>query len=186
MRRTILAFLLVMALGALAAGGSFVFEPLPSDGVLTGLSGTTAGWGFQLTYVPDAGVDIPSWIVLTDSSFTGSDRYGTYTDYLALNAYIFGPVPLFSMVAWDLSATAGLGQFAIDPLAPVGLIAGDILVNYSLFSEDPNINPDSFTGSGTFAAPAGVMATPEPASLLLLGGAMLPAAFAVWRRRRKA
>ncbi|MGD0013865.1 MAG: PEP-CTERM sorting domain-containing protein [Bryobacteraceae bacterium] len=182
MRRTILAFLFVAALATLAYGASITFVPIPSNGSVSGPPESVVGWGFELTYLSDAGPD--AWMVLTDSSFDGSQRYGSYVDYLPSNFYVVGPGLGPLHVDWDPLLVAGLGEFDIDRTAPPGLITGNIHVNFALFSEDPNVNPDSFLASGTFPVTVGVNVVPEPASVLLLGGAMLPFALAIWRRRK--
>lgn len=183
MRRTVIAFLLLAAAATLAQGGAFTLAPVPSPGPLMGLPGTTVGWGFEVTYQADSNPDV--WMALTGSDYFGGIAFGAYADLLAANFYVFGPTPGSVPVAWD-GLGGGLGEFQIYPSTPVGLIPGTISVYYALFSEDPNVNPDSFLGEATFGPlQANVVATPEPGSALLLGAAALPIALAIRRRRAR-
>jgi hypothetical protein len=154
----------------------------PSNGTVSGLPGTAVGWGFTLT-----DTDPSNWVLLTDSSFTGSTVNGTYVDYLATQFFVAGPAPEQGTltVPWNRGALAGTGEFDINSTASPGPIPGNIVVHYSVFSQDPNdpaFNPDgSFVASGTFTLAAQATVTPEPATFLLL---LVPLAFVLARRPR--
>jgi|SRR5579884_954344 len=160
---------------------------LPSGGQVGGIPGSTAGWGFVLTN-PDS-----NWVVLTGSSFTGSTVFGNYVDYLSMTGaplYVAGPFPETATVtqSWNPSTTPplGLGEFDINSTAPPGTsIPGNIIVHYSVFSQDPNdpaFNPDNSTvvADATLSVAADVNVVPEPATLSLLAGGALVIMF---RRR---
>jgi len=151
----------------------------PASGTVAALPGGLVGWGFTLNY------SAPSdWVILTGSEFTGSTVYGSYSDYLSLATaplYIAGPAPESSTVtqAFNSSSQLGLGAFQFNSTAlPGAVIAGNIVIHYSVFSEDPN-NPAFDPGVDTVVADATVtdavktVVTPEPgASALLSVGAL--------------
>ena len=192
MKRATLALLVVAAFAACAQASTIPTLALdPASGVVAGQPGTVVGWGFTLTYTASS-----DWVILADSSFTGSMVYGSYVDYLSLvNAplYVAGPSPESSTISesWNSSSNPplGLGEFDINSTALPGAdIPGTIQVDYDVFSEDPNspdFDPGSFLASGTVSASAQVDVTPEPASLLMMTTALLLFAYARWRRRKE-
>lgn len=192
MKRINLTFLMMAAFAACAVSAPVpvpTLTLLPSSGNLAGNPGAVVGWGFTLTY------SAPSdWVVLTGSQFTGSPVYGTYVDYLSLgNApfYVAGPAPESATVqqAWS-GSPLGLGEFDINSTAATGVsITGNIVVHYSIFSQDPNsptFNPDTSTvvADATLTEAARVNVSPEPASLLMMSAGLMPLAWAGWRRRK--
>jgi len=193
MKQITLSFLIAAAFAVCAQPAPVpALAVIPANGNVAGAPGTAVGWGFNLTY------SAPSdWVVLTGSEFTGSPVYGTYVDYLSLlNAplYVAGPSPESSTVqeAWNPSSNPrlGLGEFDINSTAAIGAhITGDIVVHYSVFSQDPNdpnFDPDTSTvvADATLTEPAQVNVSPEPGSLFMMSTALLPFAFAGWRRRK--
>ena len=190
MKRITLSLLITAAFVACAQAGPVSLTLIPIAGAISGEPGTVVGWGFTLT---NSGS--PDWLVLTGSNFTGSTVYGNYVDYLSLlNAplYVAGPAPESSTISvlWDPSSNPplGVGEFDINATAlPGAIIMGAVQVSYDLFSQDPNtpnFDPGSFITSGTVSAPAEVGVAPEPPSLLTMSTALLPLAFAGWRRRK--
>ncbi len=191
MKRITLAFLVAAVFATCAQPAPIpAITLLPSSGA--GNPGAVVGWGFTLTYTAPS-----DWVVLTGSEFTGSQVYGTYVDYLSLSnapLYVAGPAPESSTVqqAWKSSSKPplGVGEFDINPTALVGVsITGDIVVHYSVFSQDPNspnFDPDTSTvvADATLSDPVAVTVSPEPASLFLMSMALLPFAFEGWRLRR--
>ncbi len=150
---------------------------IPTGGEVAGAPGTVVGWGFTLT---DTVAD--EWIVLDDSYVGGglnTGVYGNYVDYVVSQFVVAGPAPESSTVAepWDQATTMGTGEFDIFATDPPGtLVTGTIDVDYDLFSQDPNdpnFDPSSFIGSGTFTDTASILVTPEPSSWILLVGAIL-------------
>jgi len=183
MTRTIIAVASGICFSVLCSAATLTIDTIPSSGDVSGYPGTVVGWGITLT---DTGSD---WVVLNDSYFTGSQVNGTYVDYVASNFYVAGPSPESPtlMESWNSGTMSGLGEFDLNATAPPGLlISGDINVDYSLFSQDPNnpdFDPDSFVSSGTLSAAVQIQSLPEPASIGLVGLA-LPLLFAVGMRKR--
>lgn len=188
MKRIALAVLTVVSLAACAQATPIPTITLtPATGDVIGAPGAVVGWGFTLTYTATS-----DWVVLTGSEFTGSTVYGNYVDYLSLSFYVAGPAPESSTInqPWVSSSQLGTGEFDINRTALPGAdIMGDIVVHYSVFSEDPN-SPSFDPGSvvvpdATVTDAVQIDITPEPASLLMMSGAMLPLAFAGWRRKNR-
>jgi hypothetical protein len=188
MKRIVSTIVLAAAFDALACAGPVLptIQTLPASGDVAGPPGTAVGWGFTLSYLGPA-----DWVVLNDSNFTGSTVFGSYLDYLTLPTapfYVVGPAPESASITqpWDLSATLGLGEFDINSTVPPGtVIPGDIAVDYSLFSQDPNdpaFDAGSFVSAGTLDAPVEIMVAPEPGSMLFIGMALLSFVLAIRRR----
>ena len=180
MKRCLIAFILTAA--CLHAATTFQLTP---TGTLAGAPGSTIGWGFTLT-------NTSNYLVVTGSSFTPTSLYGTYQDYISTyNFIVVGPSPESTTVtqAFNAAAHTGVGAFTINSTAPSSIkITGNIVIDYSVFSQDPNgpnFDPDTSTvvADASISAPAAVNVTPEPASLLLLGVGML-GVFRVGRRTR--
>jgi len=188
MKRIVSTIGLTAVFAALTYAGPVLpmIQTLPSSGNVSGSAGTVVGWGFTLSYTG------PDFVVLNDSFFTGSTVFGNYIDYLTLAGaplYVAGPAPESSSVTqdWTPSATPplGLGEFDLKSVVPPGPISGDIGVDYSIFSQDPNdpnFDPASFISAGTLdvAVQINVVGAPEPASILLIGAAIL--SFCLLRR----
>ena len=156
---------------------------IPVSGDVSGNPGDTVGWGLTLTF------NAPSdWVVLNDSYFTGAQVYGAYQDYVSSQFIVAGPAPESSPVTVDyVQGSTGLGEFDIYSFAPPGSsITGDINVDYSIFSQDPNdplFDPASFVTSGVASAAVDVIvppAVPEPGTVFLVVAAAI--ALALWRR----
>jgi hypothetical protein len=189
MKRTLLVILLAAASTAYLRAAPLLpaIQLIPSSGNVSGNPGTAVGWGLTLNFS-----DPSDWVILTGSSFTGSTTFGTYHDYLGSETIIAGPSPETSPVTvpFNKLTRTGLGEFDLTPTALIGAdIKGNIVVHYSVFSQDPNnpnFNPDTSTvvADATLSAPADVHVTPEPASFFLIAGALLPFGVVQWRRRR--
>ena len=190
MKRMVSTICLAAAFTALTYAGPLVpaIQTLPSNGDVAGPPGSVVGWGFTLSFS-----DPSDWVVLNDSNFTGSTVYGNYVDYLALLTaplYVAGPAPESSTVTqpWTSTPALGLGEFDINSTAPPGTpIKGNIAVDYSIFSQDPNdpnFDPGSFVTAGTLDASVEIDVAPEPGSLLLIGAGILPFGLALRLRRR--
>jgi len=187
MKRTLLTVLFAVLLAAGAQGGSVSLSLIPAGGTVSGTPGTVVGWGYDVT-----NSDPSNWVVLNDSFVTGdlsTGTFGTYVDYIASGFIVIDPSSSTGPVDFS-QGTAGTGEFDIDAFVPPMKITGDIGIDYSAFSEDPNsptFDPSSLVVSGTVSTAAEVdvvSSIPEPASVLLTGLALLPAAIAGWRRRK--
>jgi hypothetical protein len=142
------------------------------------------GWGYTLTNTAD-------FLVVTGASFTPSSLYGSFQDYIsAFNFIVVGPSPESPSVsqAFNPGTHGGVGAFTVSSTAPSGIaITGNIVLNYSLFSQDPNapnFDPGAslLVADATISAPAVVNIVPEPATFLLIAGPLL---LAVALRRAK-
>ena len=115
-------------------------------------------------------------------------------DYLSLATaplYVAGPAPEGAVVtqSWLASFQLGLGEFDISAVASPGPIDGNIIVHYSVFSQDPNdpnFDPDTGTvmADATFSEPVEIDVAgtvPEPAAFGLVLTAL---AVMVWCRRK--
>lgn len=170
-----------------------LLQLLPASGALSGAPGSTVGWGFTIT-------NATNFLVVTGSDFCEGavvspcpHTIGTYTDFIgAFNFIVVGPAPESAVVsqAFSLPAMTGVGSFQINGTAHAGDVAsGQIRVSYDLFRRSPNDpNSDSTvdtisTGNVlTAAARVAVTGVPEPASLGLVGIALIGVA-ALKRRR---
>jgi hypothetical protein len=125
---------------------------------------------------------------LNDSFFTGTPVYGTYKDYIANEFIVAGPGPESPIVNVPFSRPAtGLGEFDINSTAAYVSVEGNAVIDYSIFSQDPNsptFDPSSFVASGQASAPVTINIVPEPATVgLCLGAAAF--AFLLGRARAK-
>ena len=157
---------------AAAVGITCYAAPVPTlqalPATVSGQPGGVVGWGLSLTYPAPA-----DWVVLNDSFFTGSTVYGTYKDYVVSEFVVAGAAPESPTVTIPFSRTSGtgLGEFDINSKVPDISITGNIVVDYSIFSQDPNsptFDPDSFVTAGQASAPVTVNIVPEPQTLGLI------------------
>jgi hypothetical protein len=187
--KPIIPSLFLAALFAWTAQADPIFALVPSGGTISGNSGGVVGWGYDIT-----NTDPSNWVVLNDSFVTASlasGTFGTYNDYIALNFIVIDPSSSTGSVPFS-QGTSGTGEFDImSAVPPNTVIPGDIDIDYSVFSQDPNsptFDPGSFVTSGTVFATAQVdvntSAVPEPASMWLTIAWLLPLAWAVRRCHR--
>uniref|UniRef100_Q01YA9 PEP-CTERM protein-sorting domain-containing protein n=1 Tax=Solibacter usitatus (strain Ellin6076) TaxID=234267 RepID=Q01YA9_SOLUE len=159
----------------------------PISGNLSGLPGSTVGWGFTITNTMD-------FLVVTGASFVPVplSSFGTFTDFISTGPLIVvGPAPESATItqAFNAITLTGIGAFHIVPTA-AGSVSGTIVINYALFSvspNDPSFNPDIdlLVPDGALRATASVTAAtaaPEPATLGLVAFALLLIRFTPARR----
>ncbi|MGH9530125.1 MAG: hypothetical protein ACRD2S_09440 [Terriglobales bacterium] len=183
MKRVIFSAIIAMVFVGCAQADP-ILTLLPASGIVGGDAGTVVGWGFTFTN------NSPAWMVLTGSTFSGSQVNGTYVDYLSSNFDVAGPAPESPTIsqAWDSTTISGLGEFDIFSTAPPGTdISGDIVVSYDVYSQDPNdpaFDPGSYLYSAQTPPVSADVHVPEPSWLaLLLATLLLPLSYPVWRRR---
>lgn len=162
LRTLILAVILALGLGVASAAPLYSFTVLPMAGILTGLAGSTLGWGYAIT--------------------NDSDDYMVTT---ALNADLFAhalPRVLFDFPVVAPHGTAarqfvvdnaGLFQLTWEQSAPPGTInAGLFALSVDYYSGDPLAGGAYlFTADDAYAAYAatvGARAVPAPATLPLM------------------
>ncbi len=184
-----MALLLPLAL----SGATLWLEPL--DGHLEGQAGTTVGWGYQ---IKNDNANTEYYLVVTAVSFSYSTFLSgeSFTDLISATFAPLGSgdTTPAALTAWDPGyPTVGLASFHIGPSRVMGEQIGG-----GLLDADPSyINVDYYyvDASGEWAAEGGAVqanawitvnadaeAIPEPATVLLFGGALGLLALA-WRRR---
>jgi hypothetical protein len=180
--RPIIPSLFLAALFALSAHATSIptFTLVPAGGTISGASGGVVGWGYDVT-----NTDPSNWLVLNDSFVTGSlasGTFGTYVDYIASNFIVIDPSSSTGTIPFNFGTISGTGEFDIKPAVPPNtILPGDIDIDYSLFSQDPNspsFDPSSFVTSGTVSASAqldvNTSTVPEPGSIWLTVAWLLP------------
>jgi len=185
MPRTFRTVLLMLGCAG-SASGSLILTLTPPGGIISGMPGTTTGWGFTLTN--DSGYAEINLAQFCSGSLTipcTPSDLGTFTDFISANDVIVGPpggtLPDVVTQSFDELAQTGIGSFNIAPGAS-GTDTGQILLTYTLWDMDPNSDGAMFLSSDntvTAAASISVTAaapTPEPASAGLVGIAFAIAA----------
>ena len=174
-----------------AARATTILTLDPAGGAISGLAGTTVGWGFTFTNDTDYAVITGTQFCDTSSSplpnicASLAPNLGTYTDFAGLQFLVAGPSPESTTVSqtFDNSLLTGIGSFAIDPGAS-GTVSGIIVLTYDLYSVSPNdpaFNPDDVISGGNYLTAnasvtvAPVTSVPEPGSFGLLGAGLLAA-----------
>jgi hypothetical protein len=185
MRSVVLAAgLAVLVSVSVNAGPLQTLTLSPSGGTVSGLPGAVVGWGYDIT-----NLDPNNWVLLDDSFVSGglaSGTFGGYVDYISSDFLAIDPSSSTGPVGFS-QGTAGAGEFDIDQFVSVSTITGDVNIDYSVFSQDPNsptFDPSSFVSNGTLTAAAEVDVAPEPAPFLTMSIALLLFGGAGWLRRK--
>jgi hypothetical protein len=190
------AVLTLFMMGLTASADPITFTLMPPSGTVSGLPGSTVGWGFTLTN------DTSDYLLVANSYFCepGEDPTlfdcqpalgaSTYDDFIASNSTEVTPDSSVAQ-SFDASSFTGVGEYNIDPLATAGQSdTGTVVVVYDLYSADPfglNCNFCQIGGDQEVVAAAEVQVTgpisvvPEPSSLAFLAFALTAL---VWRRAR--
>lgn len=167
MRRTLLLFVYATVCPAAV---------LHLASTVTGQAGGYVGWGYAMQ-------DNLGYAVPTYSEFSSPTSDGQYVDFVSLpaNYVIVLPVAAGGQ-SFNEQQQTGIGDFFIDPVTPDGdVIYGTITLHYDLYSNNPNLDPNSFlSGDQTVSAPVSIdvsglaVPTPEPGScgLAVLGLAL--------------
>jgi len=138
---TCLAAVVMLIASAAGARASAVIALVPPDGIVSGASGSTVGWGFTLTNGTDW-VSIDSVTTENETSPLGglSGGFTSYMDLLGgLSNGVTPPNQTWTLTFSPGSPGTGLGQYAIDPGTPSGASdSGDFVIYYDEFSADPN------------------------------------------------
>jgi hypothetical protein len=203
-KKLFLALLAVCLALTTGARANAILTLDPADGAITGLAGTTVGWGFTFTNDTDYALitgsefcDVTS-TSLPDVCLSVAPDLGTYTDFAGSIVNAVGPLPDATSVSQtfdnDPLNPTGIGSFAIDASAS-GTASGLLVLTYDLYSvspDDPNFNfDDEISGNNFVSASASVTvgsvtATPEPGYLPLLAVGLLSAMLLGRRSRHKA
>lgn len=184
--KTSISAAILAVLWSVSASAAPSFSLLPADGTVHGTSGSFVGWGYDITN------NNPSdWLVLNDSYVSGSlstGTYGTYMDYLSSNFIVIDPSSSTGLVPF-IAAASGTGEFDIAASVPPNtLVAGDVNIDYSFFSQNPNsptFNPVSFVSAGTVStiAQVDINPVPEPTTILMMAVGL--GSLALTRRRHR-
>jgi PEP-CTERM motif len=178
-----------VAASALMAGPVLTLSP---GGSLSGLPGSTVGWGFTLTN------DL-NWIEVAQAQFCldvplGNPCFNPSAQFIDIisnppNDVIVGPGGSVSQPYAPL-VFVGLGSFVIDPGAvPGSSVVGNILLTYNEFDGDPNQGGNQIGFNEAISAAARVTANgattvPEPATWGLASIALAGLGALRLRRRR--
>ena len=177
LKRLLLLSALVGILFHATAQAATVLQLDPLGGAISGLPGSTIGWGFSLS-------NTENYLVVTSAAFESATTLGTFTDFIsASNFFVVGPAPSASTVwaqTFNASTQTGIGSFTINPGAAPGSVAnGQIVLSYDLFSRSPLdalFNPDTDTLSNGNLVTANASVTtvvPLPAAVWLFGSALV-------------
>jgi hypothetical protein len=177
--------LLGAALTAAASAGTVTFALDPIDGQLFGGAGTSVGWSYTITETNPA-----EYITIAGFLFFDPTAIGTAFDAGSPSTHINNGVPL--TVTWS-AGSAGLQYDIFNDQHVPDATRLDIILLYNSFAVADNSDtggdlvyatPDSLDGkAGVEVNAEYISAVPEPATVLLLGGALT--ALALLRRRRK-
>jgi hypothetical protein len=182
MRPIVTFFLLFTAWGAAQAGP--LLNLFPSSGAIQGAPGDNIGWGFTLASDPTL------WISVITSSLLNETNpaLGSYTDSIGLQGgpvnAVLAPASSTWTEAFDFISAQGVGSYAIDPSAVLGLTdSGTLDVQYEAFTADPNICGTCAAGFFDLTVPFSVQVTqaPEPVTAWLTAAALVILA-PRWRR----
>jgi len=169
-----------------ARGDTYTFSLLPASGDVSGLPGSTVGWGYSITN--DSSAD---WLVTSDLT---SDPFLNGTPNLTFDFPDLGPgatvtVP-FSLVATTgcPAPPCGLYELTWDTTAPAGFVnSGDFTLSAQWWTGDP-LNGGMFImdASDSLASYSAMVvgSVPEPSAVLLLFGGLGAVAFRMRRRVR--
>lgn len=136
--------------------------------------GFAAGWGFDLQGDSTYYTSVVSAFILGESN----PQLGFFSDFISPQGGpangVLAPGQDWSE-AYDSQQTLGFGEYAILSTAmPGDTDIGQFLVEYQLFSDDPNVCGGCFVSTGTLVQDFQVTATPEPGSagMLAIGCAL--------------
>ena len=177
------SILLALALAASPAWGALTFVTSPADGSISGLPGSTIGWGFTFTSDDSNNYLINLVEFCRPSCASVIPGVGTFNDYASPNLVTIGPLGSPSPYTEAfVNGVSGLGSFVIDVGASLQSIPGTIRVHFDVY--DATLTTQLSAGQIIFQSAqvnigTGPVPVPEPASLALALSAL--AAIAVWR-----
>jgi hypothetical protein len=173
--RVSLYSLLVITLCGISAQADpiLTFTPDPSSGEVSGIAGSTVGWGFDITNTSDVdtllinGTDFcPGGELHSPCPAPGQPDLGTYSDALSGNS----DYNTLNPSQEETLGPDGLGTFVINPDLTPGIYTGVLVIYYEVYDADFND-----LGSEDVTAVASIDVTssespsvPEPGSLILL------------------
>jgi hypothetical protein len=164
----LLAGLLLVCMVSPLAAESIVLTTLPMNGNVTGIAGSTVGWGYSITNNSDTDWFVPT-ALNPDSSFSN----GTPT--LLFDFPDLAPDTAASEI-FDPVNDIGLYEFVWEASAPEGFInSGNFVLSGEWWDGDPlnggNFIADAIDTSTAYSASVGSIATgstPEPSSIVMM------------------
>ena len=159
---------------SLLATPTFTLTP---SGDVSGIPGSTVGWGFTITNDADYMEITSSQYCVGPFLFPVCNSSPQYNDFISANGTIVGPPggtdPSTVSQNFDPNAMTGVGSFAITALD--GGDQGQIVLTYELFDldpNDPNAMPLDNGQEQVLSANASVTVTPEPGTAGLMVAAL--------------
>jgi hypothetical protein len=165
---TLAAALLILAGGENASADNISFTLVPASGDISGLAGSTVGWGYTIIN------DTSDWLVtmsLSADAFQDGDP-DSFFDFPAL-------APGTSATVDFVAGVSGVYQLTWDAAAPIGFVdSGTFILSSDYYNGDPLAGgvyiataPDLTAAySASVSIPTVV---PEPSAVLLLSSGIL-------------
>lgn len=177
LKRLLLLSAVLSVLFSTATQAATVLQLDPLGGAISGLPGSTIGWGFNLS-------NDQNYLVVTSAAFAPATALGTFTDFIsASNFFVVGPAPNANPVwaqSFDAATQTGIGSFTLGAgAAPGSVVSGQIVLTYDLFTRSPldalfNPDTDTLSNGNLLTANASVVTVvPLPAAVWLLGSAVV-------------
>ncbi len=177
LKRLLLLSAVLSVLFSTTTQAATVLQLDPLDGAISGLAGSTVGWGFNLS-------NDENYLVVTSAAFEPATALGTFTDFISVvDLFVVGPAPNASPVwaqSFDATTQTGIGSFTINAgAAPGNVASGQIVLTYDLFTRSPldalfNPDTDTLSNGNLLTANASVATVvPLPAAVWLFGSALV-------------
>ena len=141
---------------------AYVLTLTPSSGTVTGLPGSTAGWGYSITNSSS------QYMVIVNSYFcesgqdplftTCTQSLGIYNDFIATNETVVAPLGTANRT-FSSQNSQGAGGYTISSGAAAGKTdSGAIVVIYDLYTANPFTDPTAqqIGGDAELTVPAAV------------------------------
>jgi hypothetical protein len=159
------AVFLILLVCPPARADSWTFGLLPGDGNISGVAGSTIGWGYTIT-----NQSATDWLVLTNIN---SDVFQNGTPFSVFDFPELAPGATATL-AFDPVLLTGLFALTWDTTAPVGFVtSGSFDVSAEFWDGDPNAggnfvaNADDQSATYSATVTSSAVGVPEPCTALL-------------------